>query len=213
MKLKLSKTSWMILAAGVFLVILAGLGLTRSQQVKEQTKVAGDLDLATKRLATIQTGSLGQQLETLKTKVDESQALLDDARAHLHQTVISVDVTDQFFQTAAYCSVNITNLTTTTIAQAKFDNVTFSTISLSAAVQGEKTDIVKFIIALNDGYVTGNVQSAQVTFSSASAGDTSGGGEVTDGESADAGTAPDATISPGTATATVSMLIYSYEEN
>ena len=213
MKLKLSKTSWLILTAGVFLVILAGLGLTRSQQVKEQTKVTGDLDLATKRLATIQTGSLGQQLQTLKTKVDESQALLDDARAHLHQTVVSVDVTDQFFQTAAYCSVNITNLTTTTIAQAKFDNVTFSTISISAAVQGEKSDIVKFIIALNDGYVTGNVQSAQVTFSSAPAGDTSGGGEITDSESGDTGTAPDATISPGTATASVSMLIYSYEEN
>ena len=43
--LKLSKTSWLILSAGVFIVVLAGLGLTRSQQMKEQTKVADELNL------------------------------------------------------------------------------------------------------------------------------------------------------------------------
>ena len=211
MKLKLSKTSWLILAAGLFLVVLAGLGMTRSQQVKEQTKATSDLNLATKQLATIQTSSLSQQLETLKTKVDESQALLNDAQAQLHQTVISVDVADQFFKIAAFCSVNITNLTTTTISRAKFDNVTLSTTSLSATVTGQKTDIVKFITSLNDGYVTGTVQSAQVTFNSTSSGDTSGEGKVSDGEG-DTSIAPDAAISPGTATASISMLIYSYEE-
>ena len=210
MKLKISKTSWLILAAGVFLVILAGMGLTRSQQMKEQNKVTGDLNLATKRLATVQTSSLSQQLETLKTKVDESQALLNNAKSHLHQTVVSVDVSDQFFQIAAYCGVNVTSLTSTTIAKANFDNVTFSTISLSATVLGQKTDIVKFIVALNDGYVTGNLQSAQVTFNPTTTPDTSGGGG--EGGESDGATAPDATISPGTATATVSMLIYSYEE-
>jgi hypothetical protein len=211
MKFKLSKASWLILAAGVFLVVLAGLGLTRSQQIKEQTKVTDNLDLATKKLATVQTGSLSQQLETLKTKVDESQTLLNYAQAHLNQTVISVDVTEQFFQIAAYCKINITNLNTTTIAQNTFDKVVFSTISLSATVDGQKADIVNFIIALNDGYVTGNVLSAQITFESSPATETSGEGEVS-GDESDISTDPDATISPGTATAAISMIIYSYEE-
>jgi len=212
MKFKLSKTSWMILAAGVFLVVLTGLGLTRSQQMKEQTKVASDLDLATKKLATVQTASLSQQLETLKTKVDESQALLNDARAHLHQTVVSVDVTDQFFQVAAYCSVNVTQYSSTVIAQAKYDNVTFSTISLTAQVEGLKTDIVKLVQALNDSYVTGNVQSAQISFGVAPESTGTEDSEIDGEEESDAGAAPDATLSPGNAKASISMLIYSCEE-
>jgi hypothetical protein len=212
MKFKLSKTSWLILSAGVFLVVLAGLGLTRSQQMKEQTKVAGDLDLATKKLATVQTSSLSQQMETLKTKVDESQALLNDARAHLRQTVVSVDVTDQFFQVAAYCSVNVTTYSSTTIAQAKYDGVTFSTISLMAQVSGLKTDIVKLVLALNDSYITGNVQSAEITFGGPPDEEETEEGEVDGGDEGDAGAAPDATISSGYAKATISMLIYSCEE-
>jgi hypothetical protein len=211
MKLKLSKTSWLILAAGVFLVVLAGLGLTRSQQVKEQTKVTSDLDLATKKLSTVQIATLSQQLETLKTKVDENRTLLNNAQSHLHQTVISVDVSDQFFQIAAFCSVNVTTFTTTTIAQNKFDNVIFSTISLSATVQGQKMDIVKFITTLNNDYITGNVQSAQIAFDATSTSEVSLEGDTSvEGDFSD--TTPDTALSPGTASATISMLIYSYEE-
>jgi hypothetical protein len=201
--LKLSKTSYLILAAGVFIVVLAGLGLTRSQQMKEDTKVASDLDLTKKKLATVQTAQLSQQLESLKAEADESQARLKEAQARLKQTVVSVDVTDQFFQIAAYCSVNITNLSTTTIAQAKYQDITFSTISLRATVTGAKPDIVNFIIALDNDYVTGNVQSAQVTF----APEPGSGDNATEGED----TTGDASIGTGEATATISMLIYSYE--
>lgn len=201
--LKLSKASWLILSAGVFIVILAGLGLTRSQQMKEQVKAADELNLTQKRLASVQTAPLSQQLESLKAKVDENQALLKDAQARLHQTVVSVDVTDEFFQIATYCSVNITNLSTTTIAQTKYGDITFSTTSISATVTGEKNNIINFIISLNNGYVTGNVQSAQVTFENEpGTGDTSQQGGGSDG---------DATLGTGGATASVNMLIYSYE--
>jgi hypothetical protein len=205
--LKLSKISWLILSAGVFIVVLAGLGLTRSQQMKEQTKVADTLELAKKRLGTVQTAPLSQQLDSLKAKVEESQALLKDAQAKLRQTVISVDVTDEFFQIAQYCSVNVTNLNTTTIAQSKYEGVTFSTISLAATVTGEETNIIKFIVSLNNGYLTGNVESAQITFpgvpeeSGASESGGESGGESGEGE----------TTTSGETRATVNMLIYSYE--
>jgi hypothetical protein len=32
--IKISKTGWIILSAGIFVVVLAGLGITRSGQVK-----------------------------------------------------------------------------------------------------------------------------------------------------------------------------------
>jgi predicted signal transduction protein with EAL and GGDEF domain len=189
--IKLSKTSWLILSAGVFLVVLAGLGLTRSQQMKEQTKLDDELSLSTKRLATLQTAQLSQQLEDLTVKVQEGESQLKEAQARLHQTVISVDVTDEFFKIAEYCSVNVTMLSTTTISHVKYDDIDFSAISLSATIAGYEDNIISLINALNNSYVTGKVQTAQVTYPTASGKDDS-----------------DSTAG---STASVSMIIYSYE--
>jgi hypothetical protein len=213
--LKLSKASWLILSIGVFLVILAGLGLTRSQQMKEKTKLGDELSLYEKKIGTVQTTQLSQQLENLKGKVQESESQLKDAQAMLNQTVISVDVSDEIFKIAAYCSVNITSLSTTTIAQSKLESISISTISLNARVTGEKSNIINFITSLNNGFVTGNVASAQITFADATGAsvitDTnSGGNDQTDnvtGEETD----ESGSIKPGMAEANVSMLIYSYE--
>jgi hypothetical protein len=189
--LKLSKTSWLILLAGVFIVVLAGLGLTRSQQLKEQTKVDGELSLSETTLGKLQTVQLSQQLENLRGKLEESEAQLKEAQTRLRQTVISVDVTEEFFKIAEYCSVNVTNLSTTTIAQAKYEAITCSTIALTASVIGKETNIINFIIGLNNGYTTGKVQSAQITVA--------------------AKTDEDETSEPDSSTASISMIIYSYE--
>jgi hypothetical protein len=189
--LKLSKTSWLILSAGIFIVMLAGLGLTRSQQLKEQTKVGDELNLSEKTLGALQTAQLSQQLENLRVKLEESEAQLKEAQIRLQQTVISVDVTEEFFKIAEYCSVNITNMSTTTIAQVKYEGITCSTTSLTASVIGKETNIINFIIGLNNGYTTGNVQSAQINIAA-----------KTDEED---------TSEPDSSMATVSMTIYSYE--
>jgi hypothetical protein len=159
--------------------------------LKEQTKVADELGLSEKKLGALQTAQLSQQLENLRGKLEESEAQAKEAQTRLRQTVISVDVTEEFFQIAEYCSVNITNLSTTTIAQTKYEGITCSTIALNASVTGKETNIINFIIGLNNGYTTGNVQSAQITIA--------------------AKTGEDDTSEPDSSTASVSMIIYSYE--
>ncbi len=188
--LKLSKTSWLILSAGVFLVVLAGLGLTRSQQMNEQTKLDDELGLYEKRLGMLQTEALSQQLENLRGKVEEGEAQLKEAKARLNQSVVSVDVTDEFFKIAEYCSVNITNMSTTVISQIRYEGVDFSTISLAANVVGNEENVINFVNSLNNSYVTGNVQSAQISIA-----------EATEGEE----------VSSSDTTATLSMIVYSYE--
>jgi len=206
--LKLSKASWLILAAGVFLIVLAGLGLTRSQQMKEQTKLDQELSVTEKRLSTLQTTQLTQQLENLKVKVEESEAQVKDARARLDQTVTSVDVADEFYKIANYCSVNITSLTTSKIANSKYLNVSMLTTSLSAAVTGDKKNIVDFIISLNNGFVTGKMGSISINFSGAEAEEEIPGSEE---EQEEEEPEEGEELATGTASAFISMLIYSYE--
>jgi hypothetical protein len=208
--IKLSKTSWIILSAGVFIVVLAGLGLTRSQQMSEITKLDSERSQYEMNLGKIQTTQLSQQLENLKGKVDEAESQLKDAQAKLNQTVISVDVADEFFKIASYSSVNVTRLTTTVIAQSKIEGISVSTISISAVVEGLKKNIVDFIYNINNGYITGNIQTAIIDFD---------GHIDEENPESDEGSGEESSAEPregeeleiGLATATVNMMIYSYE--
>lgn len=161
--LKLSKASWLILSAGIFIVILAGLGVTRSQQLKEQTQLDEELNLSTMRVDTIQVTGLRPQLEELQQKIEEGEALLTDAKDRLRQTVVSADVTDKFFVIAEYCGVEIMTLGTTQKSTHAVAGIDCSTISITTTVEGELADIIDFIISLNEGFTTGNVQSAQIS--------------------------------------------------
>lgn len=161
--LKLSKTSWLILSAGIFVVILAGLGLTRSQQLKEQTKLEEELSISTMRVDTVQISHLRPQLDELQQKIDESKSQLNDVKDRLHQTVVSADVTEKLFAIAEYCGVDVNNMSNTTISADEIAGISCSTTSISATVNGEIEDIVDFLIGVNDGYTTGYVQSAYIS--------------------------------------------------
>jgi hypothetical protein len=201
---KLSKTGWLILSAGVFLVVLAGLGLTRSQQMTEQTKLDEELNQIEKRIDAIKTTQLTQQLENLGQKAEESQLLLKDAKARLDASVISVDVADEFFKIAVANSVNITTMSTSVIAQVKYGDIGVSTISLSGTVTGQKQRIIDFIIGLNNGYITGNLGSVHVAFGQ--------GVEQSESEQAQEEESGESNeLKAGEAEASISMIIYSYE--
>ncbi|MBA7638737.1 hypothetical protein ES703_46393 [subsurface metagenome] len=161
--LKLSKTSWLILSAGIFVVVLAGLGVTRSQQLKEQSTLEEKLGLSTTRVNTIQVSHLRPQLEELQQKLDESESQLNEVRDRLRQTVVSVDVTEKYFAIAEYCDVVIQNVNTTTISSDVIEGINCSKISISSTVTGEVENIIDFLISVNEGYTTGYVQSVHIS--------------------------------------------------
>jgi len=163
--LKLSKISWLILSAGVFLVILAGLGITRSQQFQEENALTEELGLSEARLNNIQVAQLQQQNDELQQRIKDSQEQLDIVKERLHQPVESVDVTDKFFVIAENCDVLVMNLSTTTISENILGDIDCSSISISASVQGDLDDLIDFIISLNNGFATGCVRTAQISFS------------------------------------------------
>ena len=166
--LKLSKTSWLILSAGIFLVVLAGLGVTRSGQMKEQTRLGEELNISESRLEKTQVTSLQTQLGELQDRLEESESQLAEAKNRLRQTVLSVDVTDKFFEIAKYSDVVVMNMATSTIAKNTIAGVDCATISLGATITGDVTNIIDFIINLNKGYTSGYVKSAQISLNNIS---------------------------------------------
>ena len=170
--IKLSKTSWLILSAGLFVVVLAGLGITRSQQLQEQGKLEEDLGLSQKTLEKIQITDLRQQSDELQQRIQEEQLQLDEAKNRLDQTVVSVDVTDEFFSIAEYCDVLVESMGTTPIQPNVYESIGLSTTALHIEVTGELPDLINLVISLNNDFTTGLVRSFQINIPPSSSNET-----------------------------------------
>jgi hypothetical protein len=185
--LKLSKTSWLILSIGLFIVIIAGLGFTRSQQLKEKGQLDEELSIAEKRLNKLQVKDLREQEEELQKRLDESTTQLAAVKDSLRQPVESIDVTDEFFAVAHYCDVEVMSISSSGIKSESLGDVACSMISLNASVIGEVSNLINFVIKLNNDFTTGLVQSAQMSIKE--------------------------TVYEGEASASIQMVVYAYEGN
>ncbi len=207
--IKLSKTGWLILSAGIFIVILAGLGVTRSQQISEQSSMNEELSLSETRLNNLDVTDLRRQLEELNLQVEEGQAQLNEAKERLRQTVVSVDITEEFFKIANYSDVTIMNITTSKITPNEMEGIGLDKISLAAQVKGDFEDIVDFVINLNNGYATGHVQTVQMNIPlEDSMPEEPGEGEEEEGEEEEEEIEEP---SEEETTVTIQMIVFSYE--
>ena len=162
-KLKISKTSWLILSVGVFVVIVVGLVLTRSQQLQEQSQLDEDMSIAEMRLDKLQVKQLGHREEELQAQLDESKLQLAAAKDSLRQTVESIDVTDKFFAIAQSCGVEIMSISSSSIKSEKLGGINCFKITLSVVAEGEVDNLISYVIKLNNDFITGIVESAQIT--------------------------------------------------
>ncbi len=160
--MKLSKTSWLILSAGILVVLIAGLVLTRSKQLQEQSQLSDELSIAEMRLSKLQVEQLQQQEEELQGRLDESVVRLKAAKDNLRQTVESIDVTDKFFAIAQSCDVEVTNISSSGIEDDELAGIACSMITLSATAKGEVPNLISFVIKLNNDFITGIVNTARI---------------------------------------------------
>ncbi len=163
--IKLSKTSWLILSAGVFIVVLAGLGVTRNQQLQEQAVAEEQLSLVETRLNKYDLTQLRYRVDELSRLINEKETEVEEAKKRLDSTVVSADVVEQFFAIADFSNVSVSNLSDTPIANATLSGVGVQQTVLSGSITGTLGDIIDFITNLNHNFTTGYTVSAQISIS------------------------------------------------
>lgn len=159
---KLSKTSWLILAAGLFVVVLAGLGMTRSQQSQQLSSATAQLQVATMRLNRIDTSSLQAKIDTLQQQIKLGQANLTDATARLNQSVVSADVAEEFYTIAGTSGVIVNSFTSSPVSTSTLSGIPVATTNIAGSVTGKLKQVIDFISNLNSTFRTGYVQSATI---------------------------------------------------
>ena len=91
----------------------------------------------------------------------------------LSQPIGSAGVTSTLFSTASTSEVSITAMTSSERASASFEEGDYAVISATARAEGSVSDLVDFIVRLNEGFLTGVITSATLTVPEASSGEPS----------------------------------------
>jgi len=161
--LKISKTSWLVIIIGIFLILLASLGVVRSQQVREQNDLKEKLALTQLKLQAIQLDPFSQREGELEEQLSQTLAQSETARSILSQPIGCIMVSDLLFDLAEANKVNITEITSSGMADSNLEGVPCLALTLRTGVKGEVADLVNFITTLNNELSTGFVQSMEMT--------------------------------------------------
>ena len=161
-KINLSKTSWIILSVGIFLVVLGGMGVTYSQKMKDKKEVDEKLELTNVRLDMFNIAELEDEKYYLETKLAGSTSLHESLSKDLVESVISSDVTEKCYEIADQSNVEVFNIGSTEIKTVDLAALECISINVQVTVTGELPDFVTYVEKLNKEFSTGYITSIKV---------------------------------------------------
>ncbi|MBI2854709.1 MAG: hypothetical protein HYX87_07310 [Chloroflexi bacterium] len=149
MKLKMSKSSYMSLAAGAFLVVAAGLGVGYRELSHRQELSAQELSETQKRLTTFASGKLATQMADLKDQLARTNSQMVAVKQKLTRTLESIGNSDEIYRIAKQTGVQVNQLTSKGIESQKLGATSFQILPLTVEVSGEVSNMVDFVLELN----------------------------------------------------------------
>lgn len=160
--MKFTKTSWLILSIGIFVIAFASLGIARSQQIGEQNQLYEELSIAELRLSKFQLEELSSQQEELEKQLSQTISQLETTKTKLTQPTESIAASDALFDIAKTCDVEVTEISSSGSVSGNLEGLTCSILPLTAKVEGETYSLIRFITKLNDDFMTGTVKSVEI---------------------------------------------------
>lgn len=171
--MKLSKTSWLLIALGVFIIALISLGALRSQQVRQQNQLGDKLALAALKLNDFQTEELSYQRQELERKLSQITSQSESARTTLSQPVDSITASTIIFDIAEASNVALTEIGSAGLTSNQLQGVPLSVLPFTLVARGDVAGLVSFITGLNSGFTTGVVNSVEISIPETAGGEAS----------------------------------------
>jgi hypothetical protein len=160
--LKLSKATFIILAIGVFAIIAAGLGMTYSQQDREQTRLNEELALAQLRLKKYPAQQLSSEKQKLESQMAKTESEIKTAEDSLDKSIESIEASAALYQLALDCHVEVTEINSTGVTTEAVEGVALSVLPLTVRVEGDVPNLIDFIHKWTKAYPTGMVKSLEM---------------------------------------------------
>ena len=163
--MKLSKKAIILLVICVFVILVAGLGMTYSRQEGEQSQLDEELTLAKQRLEKYpdEEAEFAAQQKELESRLARAESRLRAAKANLYQSIESIEASDTLFTLAQDCGVEVVKIQSPGVTTKKIGEVTLSALSLTVTIEGDVLNIIDFVSEWTKEYPTGIVESVVIT--------------------------------------------------
>ena len=161
--MRLSKTAWLILGIGIFVIALGTLYFLYSRQGDEQEQLDDSLSVAQATLLTLvsekhdwesQLTQLESELTQLESELTQATLLLDTTQVSFPSSVESIEYDELLFNFAHGCNLRITTLIASephsegVESEEVEEAITYSVTSFTVDVKGEVANILDFINAI-----------------------------------------------------------------
>ncbi len=193
--MKLSKSSWIVLALGVVLIAGISLGMSRSQQAEQQKQLTEKLAQAKAKLATMNIDELTGQKSRLTQQVDQYNTQTESVKQNLFAAEDDIEATDIILESARSFQVEVVNITSPGANLGELQGNQCRILPLKIQLNGDIDKMADFICNLSQIFPTSIIQEWQLNNEEPS---TSGAGEKQPAPA-------------GTTSADISLVIYSYE--
>ena len=148
--MRLTRTSWLILALGVFVIAFASLFVVYSRQASQQKDLKSSLAEAEARYP-----QLTSQIQTLQGQLAQRQSdlaaellKLSAAKAKFPPSVQSTDYHQILLRIADDWDMEVMSLTASQPRQENVDSLTYLVTTFGVAVRGEMANILDFLHTL-----------------------------------------------------------------
>ena len=154
--MRLSKTSLIFLGIGVFVILVAGLGLTYSQRRQEQNRLKTEVELAQLRLEQYPAEELASQKEELESRLTRAELQYKVAKASLRAlSPENIEATDALFVIAQNTNVEVTEISSDGLVTEPIEGIGFTALPLTVTIEGDVLNLIDFVYRWNDEYATG----------------------------------------------------------
>lgn len=160
--MKLSKTTLLIITAGVLIIALAGVGVRYSQKAHEQNQMKEQLTSAQSRLNGIQLEQLSAKQTELEKQLSLAIAQFEAVKAPFSTLAGSTTTISTFLDVAYTNGLKVTEIKSPGPAEGELEELAFWVVPLTAKVKGDTSDLINFLLELNSSLVTGVIQSVTI---------------------------------------------------
>ncbi len=163
MSIRISKTVWVLVAIGVFLLIFIPLGMAYRNQVDEQDNLLGQLNTTRQASAKIPINELKAKEDSLKTQIVTLNDKVSTALTKLDKPTNDIIATDDLFDLAGATKVEIVQLTSAGTGKQNIENLNCTVLPLTMRIEGDVARIIDFILELSNTFTTGVVGSVDIS--------------------------------------------------
>jgi hypothetical protein len=170
---RLSKTAWIVLGVGIFVIAFVALYMLNSQQSSEQRNIKDNLTISEADIITVtaektdaenQLTKLNGQLIQLENKLAEAKSKLNSSKGSFPNRVESIEYGERLFNTADGWLLELVNFTATEPGDEEVEDIDFTITTFTVKVKGQIGDIIGFInsIIIDDYFASASVDSVNI---------------------------------------------------